>query len=290
MYPASFEYHRPQSVDEAVQLLGQLGPDETKLLAGGHSLLPLMKLRFAQPKHVIDLGRVAELSGIREEGGALVLGALTTHREMEASGLVRARVPMLGEAAAQIGDPLVRNRGTLGGSLAHADPNADYPAVMLALGAEMRVAGPRGARTIPADDFFVGLLTTALQPDEVLTTVRVPVPRSTAGGAYEKYPHPASRFAVVGVAALLTVEGGKVSSARVAITGLGAIASRARGVEQALTGRGTDEASLDAAAARVAEGIDVRADNTGPEAFKRNLAVVYCRKALARAAGRVRRA
>src|SRR5215831_246021 len=175
MYPVPFEYHRAGSVQEAVELLARYG-DEAKLVAGGHSLLPLMKLRLAEPKHLVDIRRTPGLSGVREEGGALIIGAATPHQVLEHSPLVRERLPILSEAAAQIGDAQVRNMGTIGGSLAHADPAADLPAVMLALEAELVAVGPKGRRAIPVDRFFVKLFTTSLSPGELLTEVRVPLP------------------------------------------------------------------------------------------------------------------
>ena len=226
MYPAQFEYHTPGTVKDALALLGKLG-DDAKLLAGGHSLLPAMKLRLAQPKHLVDLRKVPGLSGIKEEGGMLVIGAMTTHYAIESSAVVKAKCPVLAATAGLIGDPMVRNMGTIGGSLAHADPAADYPAVIIACGAEMVAEGPKGKRTIKADDFFKGLLTTALAADEILTEVRVPVCGPKVGCAYQKFPHPASRFAVVGVAAVLTMDGGKVSKAGIGITGAGTKAVRA---------------------------------------------------------------
>ena len=173
MYPASFEYHRAATVEEAVGLLTRY-KDDAKLLAGGHSLIPMMKLRLAQPKHLVDIGRVSGLSGVKEEGGHFVIGALATHFAGESSAAVEQKCPMLSEAAALIGDPQVRNYGTVGGSVAHSDPAADWPAVMLALGAEIKAVGPKGARTIKVDDFFKDLFTTALGPDEVLTEIRIP--------------------------------------------------------------------------------------------------------------------
>ena len=229
MYPATFEYHRPATVEEAVGLLAK-HRDDAKLLAGGHSLIPLMKLRLTQPKHVVDIGRIGGLAGVREEGGALVIGALTTHYAVESSAVCKAKCPMLAAAAAMIGDPQVRNVGTIGGSLAHADPAADWPAVVLALGAELQATGPKGERTIKADDFFTNLLTTALGSDEILTAIRVPLPAAGTGMAYMKHPHPASRFAVVGVAAVVTMSGGVCQRASVAVTGVGAKATRAKGV------------------------------------------------------------
>jgi carbon-monoxide dehydrogenase medium subunit len=285
MYPAAFEYHRATSAKDAVALLGKYG-GEAKLIAGGHSLLPLMKLRLAQPRHLIDVRRIPELSFIREEKGMVSVGAATPHATLEASALLQKALPILSEAAAQIGDAQVRNLGTLGGSLAHADPTADLPAVALALGAELLVLGPKGARTVAADDFFVELMTTALLPDEILTEVRFPAPAKGTGGAYEKYPHPASRFAVVGVAAQLTLQAGKVTAARVAITGLGTKAQRAKAVEAALVGKAPDEATLAAAAAKASDGLKLRSDAQLSEAYRRSLAVTFTGRALARAAKR----
>jgi len=287
MYPAAFDYHRPASLEEAVGLLAKHG-DDAKLLAGGHSLIPLMKLRLAQPKHVVDIGRIGALSGIREDGSAVVIGALTTHYAVESSASLKAKCPMLTEAAALIGDPQVRNLGTIGGSLAHADPAADWPAVILALGAEIRAVGPKGARTIKADDFFKDLLTTALAPDEILSEIRIPVPPAGTGAVYVKHPHPASRFAVVGVAAVLTVSGGTCQRASVAITGVGAKATRAKGVEAALAGKPLDGASIGAAAEKAADGIEINADLQGSVEYKAHLTRVYTRRALEAAAARAK--
>jgi len=287
MYPASFEYHRVASVEEAVGLLAR-HKDDAKLLAGGHSLIPMMKLRLAQPKHLIDIGRLTGLSGIREEGGHFVIGALTTHYAVESSARVRQKCVMLSEAAAMIGDPQVRNYGTIGGSLAHADPAADWPAVVLALGAELRAVGPKGARTIKAEDFFKDLFTTALGPEEVLTEVRIPI-GGHGGAAYMKHPHPASRFAVVGVAAAVALDGaGKCTSAHVGITGVGSKAVRAKGVEAALTGKVLDAATIGAAAQKAADGIDINADLQGSVEYKAHLTRVYTRRALERAVERAK--
>jgi aerobic carbon-monoxide dehydrogenase medium subunit len=285
MYPSPFEYHRAQSPQEAVALLGKYG-DEAKLIAGGHSLLPLMKLRFAQPKHRIDVRHIPGLSFIREEKGGLCIGAATPHAVLEGSALLHKQLPILSEAAAQIGDPQVRNLGTIGGSLAHADPSADLPAVVLALRAELTVLGPRGARTLSAEDFFVELLTTALRPDELLTEVHFPAQPKGSGGAYEKYPHPASRYAVVGVAAQLTLAGGKVSAAGIALTGLGTVVHRAKAAEAALLGKPAEEATLTAAAGKAADGLKLRSDAQLTEAYRRSLAVTFTARALARAAKR----
>src|SRR5262245_32662275 len=197
MYPASFEYFRPSTIDEAVAMLARHG-DDAKVLAGGHSLIPAMKLRLARPRVIVDIGRVADLSYMREADGQIAIGAMTTHGEIEASSLLRERCPLLPETAAYIGDVQVRNRGTIGGSLAHADPAADWPAAILALDAELGIAGPRGRRTVGAAKFFVDLFETALQPDEILCEIRVrPTPRSVA---YEKSEQKASGFALAGVA------------------------------------------------------------------------------------------
>ncbi len=283
MYPAPFEYHRATSADEAIELLSRYG-DDAKLLAGGHSLLPLLKLRVAQPRYIIDVARIPELSGIAEVDGSLVIGATTTHGEIARSPIVRTSIPMLAEAAAGIGDPQVRNVGTIGGSLAHADPSADLPAVMLALEAEIIARGPKGERTIPASACFVDLLTTALAPTEVLTRIRVPIPSRTAGSAYEKYPHPASRYAIVGVAAVVGIVGDRISHARVAVTGLDTKAFRATVVEEMLIGKPPDAATFEAAAARVTEGVRLRNDLQGPEQYKAGLARTFTRRALSRAA------
>jgi len=285
MYPEPFEYHRAGTAQEAVSLLARYG-EEARLLAGGHSLLPLMKLRLAEPKHLIDVRRIPGLSGVKEERDALVIGAATPHHTLESSPLVRQRLPILAEAAAQIGDVQVRNLGTIGGSLAHADPAADLPAVMLALGAELVALGPKGLRTIPVDDFFVKLLTTSLAPGEMLTEVRIPFPPSGSGGAYEKFPHPASRYAIVGVAAMVTVTGGKVSAARIGITGVAAKAFRAKAAEAALAGKAPDEEAVSAAAAKATEGLAVRSQPQMTEAYWRSLTVTFTRRALTRAAKR----
>jgi carbon-monoxide dehydrogenase medium subunit len=283
MYPAQFEYHTPGTVREALDLLGR-HKDDAKLLAGGHSLLPAMKFRLAQPAHLVDLRKVPGLTGIKEEGGMLVIGAMTTHYAVESSPVVKSKCPVLAATAGQIGDPMVRNMGTIGGSLAHADPAADYPATIIALGAEMVAEGPKGKRTIKADDFFKGLLTTALGPDEILTEVRVPVCGPKVGCAYLKFPHPASRFAVVGVAAVLTVDGGKVTKAGIGITGAGTKATRAKGVEAGLVGKALDAATIQGAADKAPDGVDVQADLQGSEEYKRHLLKVFARRAIEAAA------
>jgi len=285
MYPAQFEYHKASTVKEALDLLGKY-KDEAKLLAGGHSLLPAMKLRLAQPKHLIDSGKVAGLSGVKEEGGTLVIGAMTTHYAIESSALLKSKCPLLPEVAGHIGDPMVRNMGTIGGSLAHADPAADWPAAAIALNVDLVAEGPKGKRTIKADDFFKGLLTTALADDEILTEIRVPAAAANVKSAYVKFPHPASRFAVVGVAAVLTMDGGKVSKASIGITGAGSKAVRAKGVEAAITGKAADAASIQAAAEKGADGVDVQPDLQGSEEYKKHLLKVFSKRAIEAAAAK----
>jgi carbon-monoxide dehydrogenase medium subunit len=283
MYPAQFDYHTPGSIKEALDLLGK-HKDDAKLLAGGHSLLPAMKLRLARPAHLVDLRKVPGLTGIREDGGSLVIGAMTTHYAVESSSAVKSKCPVLAATAALIGDPMVRNMGTIGGSLAHADPAADYPATIIALNAEMVVEGARGKRTIKVDDFFKGLMTTAVDGDEILTEVRVPALAANQSAAYMKFPHPASRFAVVGVAAVLTIDGGKCTKASIGITGAGTRAVRAKGVEAAIAGKALDAASIQAAAEKAPDGVDVQADLQGSVDYKKHLLKVFAKRAIEAAA------
>ncbi len=288
MYPAAFEYHAPTSVQDALGLMGRL-KDDAKVLAGGHSLVPMMKLRLAQPKHVIDLRKVPGLAGIKDEGGTLVIGAMTTHWQMESSALLKQKCPILTETAAVIGDPAVRNVGTIGGSLAHADPAADQPATMIALGVELVSQGPKGRRTTKVDDWFKGLMATALGDDELLVELRVPAWPAGTGGCYMKFPHPASRFAVVGAAAVVTLDGsGKCTKAGVAVTGAGTRAVRAKGVEAGLVGKQLDAATIEAAAAKAHEGVDVQADLQGSVEYKSHLCRVFAKRAITEAARRAR--
>jgi len=279
MYPAQFDYHTPGSIKEALDLLGK-HKDDAKLLAGGHSLLPAMKFRLARPAHVVDLRKIPGLSGIKEDGGTLVIGAMTTHYAVESSAAVKSKCGVLAQTAALIGDPMVRNMGTIGGSLAHADPAADYPATAIAVGAELVAEGPKGKRTIKVDDFFKGLMTTAVGADEILTEVRVPALAANQSAAYMKFPHPASRFAVVGVAAVLTIDGGKCTKASIGVTGAGTHAVRAKGVEAALAGKTLDAASIAAAADKAADGVDVQADLQGSVDYKRHLLKVFAKRAI----------
>jgi len=266
--------------------MGRLG-DDAKLLAGGHSLIPMMKLRLAQPKHVIDLRKVPGLTGIKEEGGTIVIGGMTTHWQMESSSLLKSKCPILAETAAMIGDPAVRNLGTIGGSLAHADPAADQPATVIALGVEFVCEGPKGRRTVKVDDWFKGLMSTAVGEDEILVEMRVPAWPAGSGGAYLKFPHPASRFAVVGAAAMVTLDKeGKCTKAGVGITGAGTKAIRAKGVEAGLVGKKLDAATIEAAAQKAAEGVDVQADLQGSVEYKSHLCRVFAKRAITEAVKR----
>jgi carbon-monoxide dehydrogenase medium subunit len=288
MYPAAFEYHAPGNVKDALGLLGRY-KDDAKILAGGHSLIPMMKLRLAQPKHLVDLRKVPGLSGIKEDGSTLVLGALTTHWQMESSSVLKGKCPILAETASVIGDPAVRNLGTIGGSLAHADPAADQPATMLALGVEIVCEGAKGRRTVKVDDWFQGLMATALGDDELLVEIRVPAWPAGSGGAYMKFPHPASRFAVVGVGAMVTLDKeGKCTKAGVGVTGAGTKAVRAKGVEAGLVGKKLDAATIEAAAQKAAEGVDVQADLQGSVEYKSHLCRVFAKRAIMEAAKRAR--
>jgi aerobic carbon-monoxide dehydrogenase medium subunit len=271
MIPAPFDYQRAGSVDEAIELLAAHG-DDAKLLAGGHSLLPLMKLRLAQPTVLVDIGRIGDLSYVEDGGGTVRIGALTRHHDVASSDLVREQAPLLAEVAGQIGDPQVRHRGTIGGSIAHGDPASDLPAVLLALRGTLVVRGPGGEREIAADDFFTGFLETALAPDEVLTELRVPAVPGV-GWAFEKFNRRSQDWAIVGVAAALTNGAGGPG---VGLVNMGSAPLRAAGVEDALrSGSGAADA-----AARADEGTEPPGDlNASPE-YRRHLAQVLVRRAL----------
>jgi carbon-monoxide dehydrogenase medium subunit len=286
MIPAEFQYFAPTTVEEAIGLLQQHG-DEAKLLAGGHSLLPAMKLRLAQPGVLVDMGKISALKGVSVNGNVSV-GAMATYHEIASSEAVNAACAVLAECAAQIGDIQVRNRGTIGGALAHADPAADLPAVALALGATLTVQGPGGTRQVAADDLFVDMLTTALEPTEVITNITFPKLGAGEGAAYEKLRHPASRYAIVGVCAHVKVTGGTVIAARVAVTGAGPKAVRQTDVESAITGTSGDAAALDAASAQAGEGMDYLGDIHASEEYRRAMVKVYTRRALAKAVERAR--
>ncbi|HLJ87207.1 MAG TPA: xanthine dehydrogenase family protein subunit M [Candidatus Angelobacter sp.] len=288
MIPTQFEYIAAKNLDDALSLLAQ-HKDHAKLLAGGHSLLPAMKLRLMQPQVLIDIGKLKDLSYIREEGGQLRIGAMTTHYQIESSDLLHRLCPLLPETASHLGDVQVRNKGTIGGSLAHSDPAADWPAAILALDAELVVKGPKGERTIKAGQFFVDMLTTALDSQEILREIRITPPKGHVGQSYMKVRHPASGFAVVGIAVSLTLDSaGKCQSAGVGITGASAKAYRASGVESALKGSALDDKSLSAAAAHAFDGITANADLYASAEYRKQLTEVYTRRALAAAASRVK--
>jgi carbon-monoxide dehydrogenase medium subunit len=287
MPATAFEYHAPTTLQEAIAFLTQYGGD-AKILAGGHSLIPIMNLRLAQPSALIDLGKVPGLSGIREERGTIVIGAMTTHYMVESSALLKEKVPILPEAASVIGDVQVRNRGTIGGSIAHADPAGDFPAVAVALDMQLKVVGPQGERTIGSREFFVDILTTALRPDEILTEIRVPAFGPRTGSAYEKFANPASGYAIVGVAAVLTVDGnGVCQGARVGLNGVTGKPTAAVGVEQALIGQPLNDQTIQAAAAKAADGLDPFSDIFASAEYRAHLARVFTKRALAHASGRV---
>jgi carbon-monoxide dehydrogenase medium subunit len=288
MIPANFDYIAAKSLDEALSLLAK-HKDNAKLLAGGHSLLPAMKLRLAQPKVLIDIGRIKDLSYIREDGGQIRIGAMTTHFQIETSDLLRHACPLLPETATHLGDMQVRNKGTIGGSLAHSDPAADWPAAALAVGAEIVAVGPKGERVIKIDDFFVDLFTTALKPGEVLKEIRFPASKGHVGQCYMKMRHPASGFAVVGVAVNLSLDGsGKCQSAGVGVTGVSPKAYRAGGVEGALKGKPLDAKTLAEAASHSADGVAANSDLFATAAYRKHLAQVYTRRALETAASRAK--
>lgn len=286
MFPAKFAYAAPGSLQEAVGLLEE--PD-AKIIAGGHSLLPLMKLRLAQPKLLVDLGRIPGLNYIRAEGDQLAIGAMATYRDIQVSPAVHQHAPVLAEAAHEVGDPQVRAKGTLAGSLAHADPSGDLPAVVLALGGTVRAVGPNNERDIDLDGFFVDMLTTQLEEREIIREVRLNVQPAGSGGAYLKFDQPASHYALTGVCAIVSLNGNTIASARVAVTGVGPKAYRATQVEQALVGKPAEEEAVKAAVQSVADGIDVQGDiHAGPE-YRAHLARVFTRRAVLLAAQRAGR-
>lgn len=285
MHPAPFTYHRATTVSDAIALLQQ-HTDTGKVIAGGHSLLPIMKTRLAQPEHLIDITGIDELRSIAVEGDTVTIGALVTHRELATSAELAESVPLIPEMANLVGDQQVRNLGTIGGALAHADPAADYPAGMLALDVTVMATGPSGELEIPIGEFFQGFLTTALAPDELLTAVRVPVPTASTGSAYEKLANPASGYATVGVAAVVTRgDGGTIEEIRVGITGATDVAYRATGVEDALRGATPDAEAIKAAAAKATDGVQMLADKHAPADYRARVTRNLTRRAIERALG-----
>ncbi|MDQ6944490.1 MAG: xanthine dehydrogenase family protein subunit M [Candidatus Eremiobacteraeota bacterium] len=285
MIPATFDYHRATSVDDAIRLLGEHG-DDAKLLAGGHSLIPMMKLRLAAPAVLIDIGGIPQLDTIDASGGRITIGALTKHAALAASDALKKNAPALWDAANDLGDPQVRNRGTIGGASAHGDPSADYPAVLQALDATFTLTGKSGTRELKASDFFQGMFETALSTNEILTKIAFD---AAPNSAYVKFHHPASHYAVVGVAAVLTVSGGTIESARIAVTGIGDSAFRASGVESALKGvKPSDVDALKAACAGVARSVTARADTFASASYRTAMADVFAARAVAKAASGTR--
>lgn len=286
MIPSAFEYHRPASLAEATQLLAS--NDEAKILAGGHSLLPMMKLRLATPSVVIDIGRLDELRGIQQADGALVIGTNATHYDCETSALLQQHCPLLAETAAAIGDVQVRNAGTIGGSIAHADPAADWPAAILAVNAEITLAKTGSTRTVSAGDFFVDLLMTAMEEDEILTQIRVTPNPPRTGSAYLKVPQPASGFALAGVAAQVTLgSDNTIQQVAVGVAGVANVAYRASATEAALGGQAATEAAIGQAAAQATDGVeDLQEDIHASAEYRSHLARVYTKRALLQAVER----
>ena len=280
MIPESFDYQRAGSVREALTLLKQHG-ENAKILAGGHSLIPTMKLRLANPGTLIDIGGISELKYINDKGDYLAIGAGTTHLMVETSSLVQQKAPALSQAAGQIGDVQVRNRGTIGGVLAHSDPQADYPGVVLALNAAIVAEGSGGERTIEAVDYFTGLWETALGENEILTEVRIPVDSANANSCYLKFPQPASRYPYVGCAVAMDKSGGNCSEVRVGFSGVAESAFRDSGVEDAIRGQALKDETIAAASAKAAEGRTVLSDYFVSEEYRRAMAQVYAKRALA---------
>jgi carbon-monoxide dehydrogenase medium subunit len=285
MIPPAFDYHAPRTVGEAIALLGSLGSD-AKLLAGGHSLLPMMKLRFAQPAHLIDINRIPELRGISEDGNEVVIGAMTVENDLIASPLLQAKVPLLADAPKLIADPQVRNRGTIGGDIAHGDPGNDHPAISLALDASFDLQGPQGKRNVKAADFFLGTYMTALAEDEIMVAIRVPAFAPGTGWAYEKLKRKTGDWATAGAAVVLRLTDGKVSHARIALTNLAPAAIRVPAAEAALLGQPLSAASIAAAAQAAQAAADPAEDLRGDIAYKTAMAGQMVKRAIQAAAAR----
>src|SRR5688572_14218254 len=288
MIPAQFDYQAPATLEEAVSLIAS-DPDGARVLAGGHSLIPAMKLRLAQPQLLVDIARIKSLAYIREEGDQILIGATTTHYQLESSDLLKNICPLLPACAGSIGDVQVRNKGTIGGSLAHSDPAGDWPAAALALSAELVLKGPNGERTVKADSFFIDLLTTDIQPGEILREIRIEKPSGQFGQAYQKVPHPASGFAVVGVAVHLELSAdGSCGAAGIGVTGVGAKAYRAQAVEAALAGQSLDDRTITAAVAHVCNGVDPNSDLYASGEYRCHLAQVHTRRAIQTAKAQIK--
>ena len=287
MLPAPFDYHAPETTDETLALLDQLG-DEGKVLAGGQSLIPMLKLRFASPGHLIDINRVQGLDFLDDRDGTLRIGPLFRHKAAERSSLLASRYPVMAEAARQVADPIIRNRGTIGGSLAHADPAGDWGSVMLAMDAEFVIRSKAGSRNVKARDFFSGPFGTALQPNELLAEIRIPAGRGRSGGAYLKLERKVGDFATVGVAVHLQMDDGKVRSAGIGLTAVGSRNIKAEKAEAVLRGQALDDATIKEAAALAAAAADPASDQRGSVEYKRNVVRVFTERGLKRARDRAR--
>jgi aerobic carbon-monoxide dehydrogenase medium subunit len=286
MIPNNFEYFVPKTIEEALKLL-DAHREDCKILSGGHSLIPILKLRLAAPGVILDIGRIKSLKGIKVDGGAIQIGANTTHAEIARSDELRQNCPLLVETAEQIGDQQVRNRGTIGGSLAHADPAADWPAAIVALNGEIVARSSKGERVIKASDFFVEIMTSAIGPDEIVTEIRIPIPAQPKAAVYLKVPQSASGFAVVGIAAQLKLKDGKCEDVSIGVTGLAPRVFRAKSVEDALRGKMLDEATVSAAAAKAdADAPDAMEDIHASGDYRRHLARVYAKRAVQTALAR----
>ncbi|HEY6002118.1 MAG TPA: xanthine dehydrogenase family protein subunit M [Anaeromyxobacter sp.] len=286
MIPPSFDYHAPQTLREAIELLGRYG-DEAKVLSGGQSLLPMLKLRLAQPAHLVDIGKIPGLEYVEEKDGVLAIGGRTREAALERSEIVRSRYPLLADTAAVIADPIVRNLATVGGNLAHGDPANDHPAAMIALGARVVATGPKGQREIAIDDLFTGLFTTALAPDEILTEIRVPKAAPRSGGAYEKLERKVGDFATAAAAVQLTLSAkGEVERVGIALTNAGPTPVKAKDAERYLAGKKLDDAAVAEAARLAAKAANPTADRRGTVEYKREMARVLTARALRRAAQR----
>jgi aerobic carbon-monoxide dehydrogenase medium subunit len=287
MIPSQFDYHAPKSIPDALSLLGKFG-DTAKLLAGGHSLLPMMKLRFAEPAHLIDLGKIAELKGITQVGNEVHMGAMTTENELIWSKLLAEKIPLLVEAARLISDPQVRYKGTIGGDIAHGDPANDHPAVMLVLGASFVLKGPKGERVLPANGFFLDTYSTQMQPDEIMTQIRIPIPQAGTGWCYSKLKRKTGDFASAAAAVLLRMQGGSVADAQIALTNLGATPLKAVAAEASLRGKPLSDAAI-AEAARLAMGICSPGDDQrGNAEYKTAMAGEMTQRALRTAQSRAK--
>ncbi len=287
MIPGSFAYHAPSTLDEAIALLGEYG-DDSKLFAGGHSLLPMMKLRFAEPSHLIDLNRIDELRGIAEHGGVIRIGAMTTENELILSDVLKSKCPLLVDVAKSIGDPQVRNRGTIGGDISHGDPGNDHPAAMLALDAKFALKSAGGERSASADGFFLGTYMNDLQPDEIMTAIEIPVPGGGSGYGFNKLKRKAGDFATAASTVVLRMKGDKCEEVRIALTNVAPCAIRAEAAEDALRGANVDDGLIEVAAAKVMEACDPVDDQRGSAEYKTYMAAEMTRRSIRDALSRAK--